>query len=174
MPATLVKPTKQIRTEKGTSCTQSRSSTSDAATVGILKGSSSSSSLTTTGRSKSSIANNTALNGRTLQAPDLLKLAKLNCSREFSLFHQYIKSELSSSYENQLAFLQTKLQHLKNEFTNKQAEHLNFEQIREYYKEAVQENVRRRIKPDEFLTLSEKLKTDVRIVSIIFKYILLL
>ena len=87
-------------------------------------------------------------------------MTRLNCSREFSLFHKYIKAELSKSYENQLAFLQTKLQHLKNEFVNKHAEHLNFEQIRDYYNDAVTENVRRHIQPDEFLTLSEKLKDD--------------
>ncbi|CAF0980359.1 unnamed protein product [Rotaria sp. Silwood1] len=98
----------------------------------------------------------------TLQPPDLEKLARLNCSREFSLFHQYIKSDLSKSYENQLAFLQTKLQHLKNEFINKQAEHLNFEQIKEYYNQAVKENLRRQIKPDEYLTLAEKFRQDIK------------
>ncbi|CAF5203787.1 unnamed protein product, partial [Rotaria magnacalcarata] len=96
------------------------------------------------------------------QAPDLEKLARLNCSREFSLFHKFIKPELSRSYENQLGFLQTKLQHLKNEFVNKQAEHLNFEQIRDYYNEAVKENVRRHIKPDEYLTLADKFKQDAK------------
>jgi hypothetical protein len=96
---------------------------------------------------------------------DLEKLSRLNCSREFSLFHQYIKPELSRSYENQLAFFQTKLQHLKNEFVNKQAEHLNFEQIRDYYNEAVTENIRRRIKPDEYLTLAEKFKQDSKQVK---------
>lgn len=99
---------------------------------------------------------------RTLQAPDLEKLARLNCSREFGLFNQYIKADLPKAYENQLAFLQTKLQHLKNEFVNKQAEHLNFEQIKEYYTQAVEENVRRNIKPDEYLTLVEKLREDVK------------
>jgi len=99
---------------------------------------------------------------RTLQATDLEKLARLNCSREFSLFHKFIKPDLSRSYENQLAFLQTKLQHLKNEFVNKQAEHLNFEQIRDYYNEAVTENVHRHIKPDEYLTLADKLKQDIK------------
>jgi len=99
---------------------------------------------------------------RTLQISDVEKLARLNCSREFSLFHQYIKSELSKAYENQLAFLQTKLQHLKNEFVNKQAEHLNFEQIKEYYQQAVKDNIRRQIKPDEYLTLSDKLKQDAK------------
>ncbi len=103
--------------------------------------------------------------GRVLQATDLEKLTRLNCSREFSLFHKYIKPELSRSYENQLAFLQTKLQHLKNEFVNKQAEHLNFEQIRDYYNEAVQENIRRHIKPDEYLTLAEKFKQDSKQVK---------
>jgi hypothetical protein len=99
---------------------------------------------------------------RTLQTPDLEKLARLNCSREFSLFNQFIKPELSKCYENQLAFLQTKLQHLKNEFVNKQAEHLNFEQIKEYYEQAVKDNVRRNIKPDEYLTLSNKFKQDTK------------
>jgi hypothetical protein len=99
---------------------------------------------------------------RTLQTPDLEKLARLNCSREFSLFNQFIKPALSKCYENQLAFLQTKLQHLKNEFVNKQAEHLNFEQIKEYYEQAVKDNVRRNIKPDEYLTLSNKFKQDTK------------
>ncbi|CAF1013525.1 unnamed protein product [Adineta ricciae] len=99
---------------------------------------------------------------RALQLTDLEKLARLNCSREFSLFHQCIKSELSKSYENQLAFLQTKLQHLKNEFTDKQAEHLNFEQIKEYYNQAVADNIRRKIKPDEYLTLSNKFRDDTK------------
>ena len=102
---------------------------------------------------------------RTLQATDLEKLTRLTCSREFSLFHKFIKPELSRSYENQLAFLQTKLQHLKNEFVNKQAEHLNFEQIREYYNQAVVDNVRRHIKPDEYLTLADKLKQDIKQVN---------
>jgi hypothetical protein len=102
---------------------------------------------------------------RTLQATDLEKLARLNCSREFSLFHKYIKPELSRSYDNQLGFLQTKLQHLKNEFVNKQAEHLNFEQIRDYYNEAVKENVRRNIKQDEYSTLLDKLKQDIKQVN---------
>ena len=102
---------------------------------------------------------------RTLQTTDLEKLSRLNCSREFSLFHKYIKPELSRSYENQLAFLQTKLQHLKNEFVNKQAEHLNFEQIRNYYNEAVKENIRSHIKPDEYLTLADKLKQDTKQVK---------
>jgi hypothetical protein len=102
---------------------------------------------------------------RTLQIPDLEKLARLNCSREFGLFNQYIKSDLSKAYENQLAFLQTKLQLLKNEFVNKQAEHLNFEQIKEYYEQAVKDNIRRHIKPDEYLTLSDKFKQDAKQVK---------
>ncbi len=102
---------------------------------------------------------------RTLQVSDLEKLARLNCSREFSLFNQYIKPQLSVAYENQLAFLQTKLQHLKNEFVNKQAEHLNFEQIKEYYNEARKEHVRRHIKPDEYLTLAEKFRQDIKQVN---------
>lgn len=102
---------------------------------------------------------------RTLKITDVEKLARLNCSREFSLFHQYIKSQLSKAYENQLAFLQTKLQHLKNEFVNKQAEHLNFEQIKEYYQQALKEHLRRSIQPDEYLTLADKYKQDSKQVS---------
>lgn len=102
---------------------------------------------------------------RTLQISDVEKLARLNCSREFGLFHQSIKNELSKAYENQLAFLQTKLQHLKNEFVNKQAEHLNFEQIKEYYEQAVKDHIRRNIKPDEYLTLAEKFKQDTKQVK---------
>lgn len=108
---------------------------------------------------------NVSTGPRVLQKADLEKLARLNCSREFSLFHQFIKSQLSTSIENQLAFLQTKLHHLKNEFANKRAEHLNFEQIREYFNQAVQEHVRRQIKPDEFLTLAEKFRQDIKMVS---------
>ena len=114
---------------------------------------------------KAAAASNIPSGPRTLQTQDLSKLSRLNCSREFSLFHQYIKGQLNRSYENQLAFLQTKLQHLKNEFVNKQAEHLNFEQIRDYYNEVVQEHVRRKIQPDEFLTLAEKYKQDAKQVG---------
>lgn len=102
---------------------------------------------------------------RTLQPADLEKIARLNCSREFSLFHQYIKSELPKKYENHLAFLETKLQHLKNEFVNKQAEHLNFQQIKEYYEQARTDHIRRQLKPDEYLTLLDKYKEDIRQVS---------
>lgn len=114
---------------------------------------------------KATAAANALAGPRTLQTQDLSKLSRLNCSREFSLFHQYIKGQLNRSYENQLAFLQTKLQHLKNEFVNKQAEHLNFEQIRDYYNEAVQAHIRREIQPDEFLTLADKYKQDIRQVK---------
>ncbi|CAF0824320.1 unnamed protein product [Rotaria sp. Silwood1] len=151
-PATLCKPPKPPRVSATRSHERQPSSTSQTSTTTPA---SSSSSSKPTKQQTSSLAT-----GRTLQAPDLEKLARLNCSREFSLFHKFIKPELARSYENQLAFLQTKLQHLKNEFVNKQAEHLNFEQIRDYYNQAVQDNVRRHIKPDEFLTLADKLKQD--------------
>ena len=124
-----------------------------------------SSSANSTKPSTPSSTSSSASNARTLQVTDLSKLARLNCSREFSLFHQFIKPQLSQSYENQLGFLQTKLQHLKNDFVNKQAEHLNFEQIRDYYDQAVREHVRRRIKPDEYLTLADKLKQDSKQVD---------
>ncbi|UJR27354.1 hypothetical protein I4U23_008646 [Adineta vaga] len=142
-PATLSKPSKPSRVSNSGYFERQRASSSQTSSSKTSKSSSSSTSTP-----------------RTLQAPDLEKLTRLNCSREFSLFHKFIKPELSRSYENQLAFLQTKLQHLKNEFVNKQVEHLNFEQIREYYNEAVKENIRRHIKPDEYLTLAEKLKQD--------------
>jgi hypothetical protein len=58
-------------------------------------------------------------------------------------FHQYIQSELSKAYENQSTFLETKLQDLKNEFVHKQAEHLNFDQIKVFYEQAVKDNRRR-------------------------------
>jgi hypothetical protein len=144
-PATLCKPPKLPRVS-ASRCYERYSSSNSQATSASSK----SPSLPTT---------------RTLQLTDLEKLARLNCSREFSLFHQYIKPDLSRSYENQLAFLQTKLQHLKNEFVNKQAEHLNFEQIRDYYNDAVTENVRRHIKPDEYLTLADKFKQDSKQVN---------
>ena len=145
-PATLCKPPKPPRTSASHSHERQPSSNSQQPTS-TASSSSKSKSLPT---------------GRTLQLTDLEKLSRLNCSREFGLFHQYIKPELSRSYENQLGFLQTKLQHLKNEFVNKQAEHLNFEQIRDYYSEAVAEHVRRHIKPDEYLTLADKFKQDAK------------
>ena len=72
---------------------------------------------------------------------------------------------MSKSYENQLAFLQTKLEHVKNGFENKQAEHLNFEQIKSYYNQALKDHVRRNIKPDEYLTLAEKFRQDTKEVK---------
>ncbi|CAF0785130.1 unnamed protein product [Adineta steineri] len=149
-PATLCKPPKPPRVS-ASRCNERQPATTSQTTT-------SSSSLSSS--SKTNTSNSSLSGSRTLQAPDLEKLARLTCSREFSLFHKYIKPELSRSYENQLAFLQTKLQHLKNEFVNKQAEHLNFEQIRDYYNDAVKENVRRHIKPDEYLTLADKFKQD--------------
>ncbi|CAM4770280.1 unnamed protein product [Rotaria magnacalcarata] len=150
-PATLCKPPKPPRISATRANEHQSSSTSQ------TQSTSPSSSSKPTKPTTSSLSG-----ARTLQAPDLEKLARLNCSREFSLFHKFIKPELSRSYENQLGFLQTKLQHLKNEFVNKQAEHLNFEQIRDYYNEAVKENVRRHIKPDEYLTLADKFKQDAK------------
>ncbi|CAF2175157.1 unnamed protein product [Rotaria magnacalcarata] len=148
-PATLCKPPKPPRISATRANEHQSSSTSQ--------------TQSTSSSSKPTKPTTSSLSGaRTLQAPDLEKLARLNCSREFSLFHKFIKPELSRSYENQLGFLQTKLQHLKNEFVNKQAEHLNFEQIRDYYNEAVKENVRRHIKPDEYLTLADKFKQDAK------------
>ena len=99
---------------------------------------------------------------RTLQRCDLEKLARLNCSRDFSLFHQYIKSQLQRSFENKVAFILTKLHHLKNEFVNRQAEQLNFEQMREHYNQAVEDQKRKQLKADEFLTLSEKIRVDIK------------
>ncbi|CAF2346148.1 unnamed protein product [Rotaria sp. Silwood2] len=147
-PATLCKPPKPPRISATRSHERQPSSTSQASIT-----------PSSTPKPTKQIASSLA-SGRTLQATDLEKLARLNCSREFSLFHKFIKPELGRSYENQLAFLQTKLQHLKNEFVNKQAEHLNFEQIRDYYNQAVLDHVRRHIKPDEYLTLVDKLKQD--------------
>jgi hypothetical protein len=102
--------------------------------------------------------------GRTLQTTDLQKLSRLTCAREFSLFHRDIKFELKTS-EHQLAFFQTKLFHLKNEFTNQNSEQLNLEQIRIYFAEAYQKNLDRRIKPDEYHTLADKLKQDIKQVK---------
>ncbi|CAF3389347.1 unnamed protein product [Rotaria sp. Silwood1] len=98
---------------------------------------------------------------RTLQTTDLQKLSRLTCSREFSYFHKEIKCELRTN-EHQLAFFQTKLYHLKNEFVNQNSEHHNLEQIRNYFAEALQKNIDRRIKPDEFITLADKLKQDIK------------
>ncbi|CAF5155329.1 unnamed protein product, partial [Rotaria magnacalcarata] len=99
---------------------------------------------------------------RTLQAADLEKLARINCSREFSLFHQCIKPDLPKAFENELAFLQTKLQLLKNEFENRQSEHLNFQQIKDYYNEVLKDHKRRQVKPDEFATIAEKFRQDIK------------
>ncbi|CAF1210490.1 unnamed protein product [Rotaria sordida] len=98
---------------------------------------------------------------RTLQTTDLQKLSRLTCSREFSYFHKEIKCELRTN-EHQLAFFQTKLYHLKNEFVNENSEHHNLEQIKNYFAEALQKNIDRRIKPDEFITLADKLKQDIK------------
>jgi len=100
-------------------------------------------------------------NSRTLQCSDLQKLSRLNCSREFSLFHKEIKSELVSNSQ-QLAFLQTKLQHLKNEFVNKMTDQQNFEQIREFFGKSLQQNHDRNIKADEFIVLAQKLQQDIK------------
>jgi len=97
---------------------------------------------------------------RTLQTTDLQKLSRLTCSREFSLFHKEIKCELRTN-EHQLAFFQTKLYHLKDEFVNQNSEQLNLEQIRNYFAGALQKNIDRRIK-DEFITLADKLKQDIK------------
>jgi hypothetical protein len=102
---------------------------------------------------------------RTLQTTDLQKLSRLTCSREFSFFHKEIKSELRTS-EHQLAFFQTKLYHLKNEFINQNSEQLNLEQIRNYFAEALQKHIDRRIQPDEFITLADKLKQDIKQVRL--------
>lgn len=103
----------------------------------------------------------TSPSARTLQTNDLQKLARLTCSREFSFFHKEIKCELKSN-EHQLAFLQTKLHHLKNEFVNENSEQSNLEQIRNHFNEALQKNIDRRIRPDEFLAVAETLKQDIK------------
>jgi len=98
---------------------------------------------------------------RTLQTTDLQKLSRLTCSREFSYFHKEIKCELRTN-EHQLAFFQTKLYHLKNEFINQNSEQFNLEQIRNYFAAALKKNIERKIKPDEFITLADKLKQDIK------------
>ncbi|UJR10855.1 hypothetical protein I4U23_015043 [Adineta vaga] len=108
-----------------------------------------------------SAVNRSLPTGRTLQTTDLQKLSRLTCSREFSFFHKEIKCELKTN-EHQLAFFQTKLYHLKNEFINQNSEQLNLEQIRIYFAEALQKNIDRSIKPDEFNTLANKLKQDIK------------
>lgn len=115
----------------------------------------------------------TPISGRVLQTNDLQKLSLLTCSREFSYFHKEIKSQLRTN-EHQLAFFQTKLHHLKNEFVNQNSELHNLEQIRNYFAEALQKNIDRRIKPDEFITLADKLKQDIKQVSFIIVLNLLL
>ena len=75
-----------------------------------------------------------------------------------------MKGELRSN-EHQLAFFQTKLNHLKNEFVNQMSQQLNLQEIRDYFARALQKNIDRQIKPDEFLTLADKLKQDIRQVG---------
>ena len=99
--------------------------------------------------------------GRVLQSTDLQKLSRLSCSHEFSLFHKEIKPDLKSN-EHQLAFFETKLYHLKNEFVNQMSQQLNLEQIREYFSEQLKKNYDRQIHDEEFPTLAEKLKQDIK------------
>lgn len=106
---------------------------------------------------------------RTLQTTDLQRLSRLTCSREFSFFHKEIKCELRTN-EHQLAFFQTKLYHLKNEFMDQNSEQHNLEQIRNYFVEALQKNIDRKIKPDEFITLADKLKQDIKQVRFSFHF----
>ena len=116
--------------------------------------------------SSSPSVNRSSPAGRTLQPSDLERLSRLTCSREFSFFHKEIKCELKT-IEHQLAFFQTKLYHLKNEFVNQNSEQFNLDQIRSYFAEALQKNIDRRIKPDEFNTLADKLKQDIKQVKFI-------
>lgn len=101
---------------------------------------------------------------RAVQMNIFEKFSRLTCSREFSFFHKEIKSELRTQ-EHQLAFLQTKLNHLKNEFVNLNSEQSNLEQIRNYFTEALQKNIDRRIQSDEFMTLAGKFNQDIKQVS---------
>ena len=89
------------------------------------------------------------------------KFSRLTCAREFSYFHREIKSELTTR-EHQLAFLQTKLNHLKNEFVNFNSEQSNLEQIRTYFDEALQKNIDRKIETEEFVTLANKFKQEIK------------
>jgi hypothetical protein len=118
--------------------------------------------------SSPSINRSLSSSARTLQTNDLQRLSRLTCSREFSFFHKEIKCELKTS-EHQLAFFQTKLYHLKNEFINENSEQLNLEQIRNYFAQALQKNIERKIKSDEFITLADKLKQDIKQVIQIFR-----
>jgi hypothetical protein len=99
--------------------------------------------------------------GRVLQTDDLQKLSRLSCSLEFSLFNKEMKGEMRTN-EHQLSFFQTKLYHLKNEFENQTSQQRNLQQIREYFAQVLQKNFDRRIKPDEFNTLADKLKQDIK------------
>jgi len=99
--------------------------------------------------------------GRTLQTIDLQKLSRLTCSREFSYFHKEIKCELKT-IEHQLAFFQTKLYHLKDEFINQNSEQSNLEQIRNYFAAALRKNIDRKIQSNDFITLADKLKQDIK------------
>lgn len=99
--------------------------------------------------------------GRVLQSTDLQKLSRLSCSHEFSLFHKEIKVDLKSN-EHQLAFFETKLYHLKNEFVNQMSQQLNLEQIRDYFSEQLKKNCDRQIHDEEFPTLADKLKQDIK------------
>ena len=102
-----------------------------------------------------------SMNGRLIQTDDLQKLSRLSCSHEFSLFHKEMKGQLIS-HDHQLAFFQTKLFHLKNEFVNQMSQHDNLKQIRDYFEQELIKNRQRNIKPDEFVTLADKLKQDIK------------
>ncbi len=106
------------------------------------------------------------LTGRILQSNDLQKLSRLSCAREFSFFHKEIKSVLRTN-EHKLAFFQTKLFHLKNEFINQMSQQANLQQIRDYFAQAFQKNIQRKIKSDEFVILADKLKHDIKQVTFI-------
>ena len=91
-------------------------------------------------------------NGRILQTNDLQKLSRLSCSHEFGLFHKELKGQLITN-EHHLAFFQTKLYHLKDEFSPQIDQQENLQQIKAYFNQALIEHQKRHIQPDEFITL---------------------
>jgi hypothetical protein len=106
--------------------------------------------------------------GRILQPIDLQKLSRLSCSREFSLFHREIKRDLKTN-EHQLTFFQTKLHHLKDEFIDQTSQQVNLQQIRDYFVQSLHKNIQRKIQPDEFITLANKLQQDIKQVRFLFE-----
>ncbi|CAF0895734.1 unnamed protein product [Didymodactylos carnosus] len=69
---------------------------------------------------------------------DMRIISMLPCSKEFSQFHKeayvdVVKDSSKQNYLRQLALQTTKCYHLRNQFKNLKTEHLNMDQIKQYY-----------------------------------------